>query len=477
MAWMTMAQAAVATGVSVRTIYRRIDADQLETRREGRHTLVNIDLPEDSLADSGPVRGISAPVLTAGIAAASVDSFADGRNVGWRDVAVETLQGDTARARRSARLAWTLSVAAVLTLMLTTWKYQDAKLTYAEKFQAAGIGHSEEIEALIVSYEQHLQSVQVENACVIDELHDKIARMEGESAGVTVSLAENRQANELLQGQLVAVGSELSGTRAALATVTADRDRLASENTGLDGQVATLNERRSQQDKALAEMQTQVAIFTDQRDELDGDSTELRKQLVERTAENGHFRGQIVELADQRDELGMQVAALQQALDAEMELAGMHRGKLEALQAAHDWLADDVQKLRGNIEVARSARSEIERMLEGARTSLNHVTAERDQLNEQVAKLLQTSDKKVSDEQPGSEMAKSTIDLAKPNPPADETSSETASPQSKGTAEPKPSPRRLKITVTEPTTRPAADYRRYRLNPLRRTAFARERRW
>ena len=104
MAWMTMAQAAVATGVSVRTIYRRIDADQLETRREGRHTLVNIDLPEDALADIGPVRERSAPVLTAGIAAASVDSFADGRNVDWRDVAVETFREDTARARRFARL-------------------------------------------------------------------------------------------------------------------------------------------------------------------------------------------------------------------------------------------------------------------------------------------------------------------------------------------------------------------------------------
>jgi excisionase family DNA binding protein len=470
MAWMTMAEAAVATGVSVRTIYRRIDAEQLETRREGRHTLVNIDLPEESVADSESAGARSAPALAAGHAAAPVDSSAGGRGIDWRDLAVETLKDDVACARRSARNAWVLSAVAVLVLVFGTWRSNAVKSKYVDKYANAASKHVEEIEAMIVSYEQHLQGIQAENACVIDELNDEIARIESESAGVMSSLAENREANELLQGQLAAAGSEL-------ATVTADRDRLAGVKADLDQQVVTLNERIALQDKALAELKTQVAIYTDQRDELDGDSTELRTQLVERTEETGQLRGQVAELTSQRDELGMQAAALQQALDVEMELAGMHRGKLEALQAAHDWLADDVQELRGNLEVARAARQEIQRELEGARVTLKHVTAERDQLNEQVSGLLQTGQKKVVDHKPGSEIAKSTIDLAKPTKPADAASSEMASPQSKGAAEPEQSPRRLKITVTEPTTRPASDYRRYRLNPLRRTAFARERRW
>ena len=466
MAWMTMAEAAVATGVSVRTIYRRIEGEQLETRREGRHTQVNIDLPGGSVADSELAGDACAPTRAAGPPVGFADSLAGDRGVDWRDIAVETLRDDVAIARRSARRAWMLTAVAMVALVFGVWRFQAGKTRSAD----AAIGHAQEIEAMIVSYEQHLQGIQVDHACVIGELNDKIARIESTSAGVTASLAESRKAHETVRGQLTTAAVEL-------ATVTSDRDRLVRVKAGLDDQVATLNEQIWEQDKSLAEMQTQVAIYTDQRDELDGDGVALREKLIERTAENGQLRGQLAELANQRDELGMQAVALQQALDVEMELAGMHRGKLGALQAAHDWLANDVQELRDNLDVARAARSQIERELEAARTSLKHVTAERDQLHDQASRLRQAGEKKVADEPPGSEIAKSTIDLAKPATPADGAASEMASPQSKGAAEPKKSPRRVKITVTKPTTRPASDYRRYRLNPLRRTAFARERRW
>lgn len=477
MAWMTMAQAAVATGVSVRTIYRRIEAEQLETRREGRHTLVNIDLPQEGMVDSEFAGRHSVPVLAAGRQGGSVDSLSGGSGTDWRDVALETLRDDVSRARGSARNAWVLSAVAVLVLLFGAWRSGAVKSKYADQSGNAAKEHAKEIEAMIVSYEQHLQGVQAESACVIEELNDRINLVERESAGAAASLEASRQANESLQGQVALLGRKLLDAQAELATATADRDLLAEENVGLTEQAAALNERVLTQEKALAELQTQVAIYTDQRDELDGDSTELRRELAERIAEAGQLRGQVAELTDQRDELSMQTVALQQALDAEMELAGMHRGKMEALQAAHDWLVDDVRELRSNLEGARAARSEVERKLEAAEVSLEHMTTERDQLSEQLTGLRRANEKKVAEQQPASEIAKSTIDLAKPSEPAGGASSEMASPQTTDTAEPIESPRRMKITVTEPTTRPASDHRRDRLNPLRRTAFARERRW
>lgn len=173
-----MTEAAAELGISVRTLQRRIQAGELQAKIEGGRRLVEVELSASAETTQKPPGGGDAQTHTTSFAnrerppggdtadnpailsasiveraqqqAAALSVMAD-RVSGLATGRIDELRADTARARRSAALGWTLAAAGfVMAAGATIWgiRQQDttnARLAAAEA-SAAVLGRDVEAE-------------------------------------------------------------------------------------------------------------------------------------------------------------------------------------------------------------------------------------------------------------------------------------------------------------------------------------------
>lgn len=136
MSWMTQTEAAAALGCSVRTIRRRIRSNCINTRREGRNILVEVDTDKAvssvthvgrQLAEVGAAAAIQSK-HDADTLAAVTDNFRDTLSV--LSACRETLETEARRARRTARSGWVVATVLMLALSVGAWLYHRQSTDY-----------------------------------------------------------------------------------------------------------------------------------------------------------------------------------------------------------------------------------------------------------------------------------------------------------------------------------------------------------
>lgn len=114
--WMSMAEAASELQISTRTLQRRIQAGELQTRTDAGRRLVAVDVADnrdnvaDTVADTVADMADTSTIQTAQHQAAALTIMAD-RVSSMANARLDELHQDVQAARRSARAGWTLAAA------------------------------------------------------------------------------------------------------------------------------------------------------------------------------------------------------------------------------------------------------------------------------------------------------------------------------------------------------------------------------
>ncbi len=367
MAWMGLAEAAVAMGTSVRTVYRRIDRGELEIQHEGRRTLVHVDVPTNGTSpgsnhslsyDRSLVSLLPAAPAQNGVTAAS---------------AMRAFEETASRARRSARFAWCWVAALAAVLGVGAWHAHQLDLDHQNDVaRATGRAESAENDARVLTGDldtsrQALAALQVRVDEKAGELSAALARLEavgGERDAVKRELAEARQALTQEQ-QLVA------DLRAKVGTLTAEHDRLAQDAVALRDALGT---ERSAADEA----QGQVAALTAEYDRLCGEADALRGQLDEACASAAELEGRVASVSEERDRLAEHAGALQVKHDADRLDEGELKGQVLTLTVALERFAGEITSLRDKLAAEQKSEAELRGKLEVA-------SGERDGLLKEVS--------------------------------------------------------------------------------------------
>lgn len=429
MAWMTLPEAAVTTGTSVRTVHRRILAGQLRTRRSGRRTLVEVHVGQPS-----PLVGSSVPVLSS---TPATDEHSNGQVNGngrsgvqdnghgsrhdpdWARLAVDAMATSLERTQRSARWAWSGLAAAVLMLAVGGWQYHRADLAHRDE---AG------------------------------RLNAIIAGMESRTVAMADGLEQARLTQQNLQDELLKVRMQLASESTKLEQADQDRRRLAGD---LEGIRVRLDETHS----SLALARGQVATLTSERDRLVAQTAGQREQLDRQGVESSELKTQLAVARQERDAARSETAALRSTVETHKAGFSELRARLENVIASHREVVSELQTLRCRLDEQSSVRIEAAQSLELVVGQLHRMTAERDQLagqvehlravlaTGQVAGAIRNLFHTPVPVQTGREASPRQVEYIEP----------VQSPSPADAVEQGPPRKGMKITVSVPTTRPAGD--------------------
>ncbi len=298
MAWMPVAEAAAALGVSERTIWRRIKAQSIESRSEAGRTLVVV---EDDATRQDAVRHLS-HVAAAQLSMRKLDAdtvtdvlavLADYRSA---------FDLEIARTRRASRFAFALAAVLMLGLSVGVWYHMDrlgdARLTHADAMRALRDDHADQLNA--------------ERAHVA-ELTAGVAQATGLAEARAEAVEDLRAIADRQQNQL--------------ADAESSREMLQCT---LDERLADLN--------LLVESQSATA------DALEAEKKRLAEALA--AAQSDRAREQAV-----RDAVARQSERVTQAIRAS---AARHAGTAEGLQLHVAWQQQAIEDLRRELTEART---------------------------------------------------------------------------------------------------------------------------
>jgi len=189
--WMKQVEACAALNLSPRTLARRIKAGEVDSKREGRHVLVDVVDAHDPIADVTTVGSQLAEVATANAIQRRMDADV-------MDAIRQTCQSSTTHARWSAAVA----ILAAVAMGVVAGRI-------AMELHTDTIAHAVEVRSLAEQSARHL----------------------GHADVLTTTVGELRSALADSKSQNLALESDLAGARGELHTVLAERDGLTTEIT------------------------------------------------------------------------------------------------------------------------------------------------------------------------------------------------------------------------------------------------------
>lgn len=262
MAWRSQTQAAELLGISERTLSRRISTGTLETRRDGRHVLVNVT--EDQIAqqpmaemseNGGEMANVATP--TAIERGYPRDAAADYRRISDSQVR---------QAQTVAKRAWLLAFAAWLTVLALIvgsgwlgWKF-----------------HSNTIE-----YERHVAELTTEKSVA----QQRAASLASTLEGVRSELEQKRNGALSLATRLASLQTKHGRLQSALAQARSKSDRLAVELQRADSEhCVELDHILSAQDSLVSkneQLLSQIDDYCTDLEDVESNNAYLANEVLE----------------------------------------------------------------------------------------------------------------------------------------------------------------------------------------------------
>jgi len=349
MSWMTQTDAATTLGCSIRTIRRRIRRNTLNSRRDGRNILVQVN-PDDAVPG---VHALSRrPATTLATATAELgDQTADELvtlSSTLRDTMSalsdyhQTVHVQARDARRSVRTAWLVTGTATLTLALGGWLYHTRTVTHT---------------AALNDLQQALVATQ--------------ARYTGEYDVQQMTLQRERIETQNIREENTALVRQLAEVSAQRERASADRDRFRADRDDLSADLGKARGVANLADmvKGLTSMAVLALRELAPADELRRLRSEAQAghEIHRRELADAELR--VAELARARARREGEVQALTDALEHERQTVDQAQSRLEAmahkliavatdrarLELERDQLAAEVKALRIELRAAQGA--------------------------------------------------------------------------------------------------------------------------
>ena len=435
---MTLTEAALATNSSVRTVYRRINAGQLQTRRDGRHTLVEIDAAvpatSDIASDSSETPAYSTenkhtPVATARSQTPTVNAPADKNEeaVDWKNLALANLKTSLRGARISYRLGWSAVAVAVPFALAVSWKYHRAEINHREQ---------------------------------LADVNQSLADTSAHASSLEASLNRIESNNRALNQQMAEVQERLTQVTADLKATLVERDRLAKD---LDKASASLEANKY----TVHELESNLESALQQRDALALEAISLKEHIECELAALTTLQDQVQQMAGERDDLNQRVAAMQSRLESEHRAVAGLATQVASVDASQKMLSTNVETMRRSFEGELAANVEILQDIDRSVVALQSIATDRDRLASEVkaARMAMHAWTFVQNFAGALATRMETTRSATASHHAAESFGPTPSVASEAPAQsPEPEPtmketpkRPTRITISVPSTRPASD--------------------
>jgi len=234
MAWMSKFEAALALGVSVRTLERRIVAGELKARRDGRSVIVDV-ADED---DREPVADLDQHLKEPGRSHVpqKAEAAEELRGVLWALTEYRRELGRRIRrARISAGVGWTAVAAMIIVMTVGAWRYGTTTKAHESDLRLLQMAHSREWDRLqteadraqetvgkLAATRKELGEAQEREA----ELRDAVARLSADLAVVAAERDRVYKERDRLVEAREAAALERDGLVEAHESAASERDRL-----------------------------------------------------------------------------------------------------------------------------------------------------------------------------------------------------------------------------------------------------------